>query len=103
MHALLVPVPQPRTDLLGRPPLFRMLHGVEQQAELLAELPERLEPVVAAVLVAVAHEESVEEGVDVVELGEVFRGRGEERGRGEGGRRRGRGEGRGGHGCGDWW
>lgn len=76
-----------------------MLHRVEQQAELLAELPERLEPVVAAVLVAVAHEESVEEGVDVVELGEVFRGGGEERGRGECGRRRGRGEGRGGHGC----
>ena len=94
MHALLIPVPQSRGDLLVHRHgclllsflLWRRLlelgQRFEQQAQLLAELPQGFEPVVSAVLVAVADEEFVEEGVDVVELGEVFFGGGEEGGGG---------------------
>lgn len=74
MDALLVPVLEALGDLLGSPFLLLVLHGLDEQTHLLAELPQGLEPVVAAVLVPVASEELVEQLVDVLELGLVLVG-----------------------------
>lgn len=75
MDALVIPVLQAVRNPLGGPLLLLVLHLLDEQAHLLAELPQRLEPVVAAVLVSVPDEELVEERVDVLELRFVLVGR----------------------------
>lgn len=96
MDALLVPVLETERDLLRGPLLLLVLHLLHEQPHLLAELPQRLEPVVAAVLVSVADEELVEERVDVLELRLVLVGGGHDFLGGEGER----GNRGGGHICG---
>ena len=69
MNGVLVPVAKPRLELGFFLFLLGELQVLEQEAELLSEGGEGLPPVGAAVLVLVAHEELVEEGVDVVQHG----------------------------------
>lgn len=74
VNALLVPISQTERNLLSSPFLLLVLHLLDKQTHFLTKLPQRSEPVVTAVLVAIADEKFVEERVDVLELSLVFVG-----------------------------
>jgi hypothetical protein len=67
VNALLVPELQSSLQLLRNSRFLLAFHLLQEQGELLAELRQALEPVASVVLIPVAHEDQVEEFLDIEE------------------------------------
>ena len=72
MHSSAIPKPQSRLDFAFALSCGAVQKVLEQEGDLLAESVETFPPCAALVLVSVAREDVVEQGVDVVQLGYIM-------------------------------
>ena len=72
MHSSAIPKPQSRLDFAFALSCGAVQKVLEQEGDLLAESVETFPPCTALVLVSVAREDVVEQGVDVVQLGYIM-------------------------------